>query len=199
MVDVVVVITHLLLCTANIHTDQGFLYYYTKYVRQSVSIVWGNTVENWGPAVDSNDDDAMDVQLESILQDPFAEVKTKYGHLAASAASNCKYQSPNGCFSPIKDYEHFWDIWKPWQQGQPKDWATGVSRLHLWYQVLHNVTQEFGLSLSQDEIQTWGVDEKQGQESYKPPVGFSNQVWKPNSRNEVSSRLSFCFAQVDDE
>ena len=75
--------------------DQGLLYYWVKYVQKSVSLIIGDTIENWGQ---SNDGSAI---LETTYQDGGLDSYTCRPLLKKKKRHNSK------SFPPYRDFKHF--------------------------------------------------------------------------------------------
>jgi hypothetical protein len=78
------------------YADQGLLFYWTKYVKKSVSLVRFDTVESWG--VDSDDN----LQVESTVKRLLDKHSPCHGKGVARP-------------SPYTDFIHFTGNTKPWQ------------------------------------------------------------------------------------
>jgi hypothetical protein len=118
--------------------DQGLLYYWTKYVKQDVSIVIGENVENW-----SGDRS----QLLHRSLSPYGCVPSEYtkpNKYAHSGFSN---------MVPYRDFKHFTGHAKPWLESG----RINVSHTHhledvqtaqeYWMYMFRNVQQRFHLQV----------------------------------------------------
>jgi hypothetical protein len=114
-------------------SDQGLLYHWTKYVRQSVSIVFEHTVENYG------DDGKRDVKLIETLEEPF-----NYQPLIRQKLSCSKFMC---------DFHHFTGPTKPWLRPPPSNLSYGTrlkNATHLWFWVLQQLNERLDLGIDFD-------------------------------------------------
>ena len=127
--------------------DQGLLYYYTKYVRRSVSIVLRNgTVENWA-SVDttlSNGTTLKSVQRQSVLHKPMEEAKQASNPLTVAGKHN-RY-----C-TPMSSFVHFTGRGKPWLKKCPKGLNNSTkleSAERYWFWNLMELDKELEIGLN---------------------------------------------------
>jgi len=96
------------------HSDQGLMYYFTKYVRQDVTIALGDIVENWKPGEKD----------KPILESTVTGMLSKYQGALLRYQYSCnkpKEGSPEPehhwrCTPPYDSTAHFMGIHKPWMQ-----------------------------------------------------------------------------------
>ena len=134
------------------YLDQGLLYHYVKFVRQSVSIVLGKTVQNFRPSTDGLN---TTVVLDMTLHEPFVNVtcrrqtrkrrKDRYFHHPATG--NQLAHIP-----PYGDFAHFYSIFKPWENSEAaravmktKNDADNV--LEYWFFLLRRLNERLKMGL----------------------------------------------------
>ena len=136
--------------------DQGLLFHYTKYARQSVSIVLRNgTVENWVAAADHNASSytvnnvtSVKMQKLAVLPNPFAEAQARSNRIFIKGKHN-----RDG--APLNSIIHFTGNKKPWLGGgRPKEGVTAktqtASTKHYWFWKLMELDQELQIGLDFD-------------------------------------------------
>jgi hypothetical protein len=135
--------------------DQGLLYYWTKYYKQSVSIIHKNHVEHWSSSVSSSlpQNDRHQVLLEQTSSDTLSP----YACLPYKDALNGRYAK--GRFTPswvpYRDFYHFSGNGKPWQAlkrlnlEKTKTFETvqTTNPLHYWYFILRKVNTRLDMNL----------------------------------------------------
>jgi hypothetical protein len=129
-------------------SDQGLLYYYTKYVKQSVSIIYINDqVENWGTSGSGT------VHLEETLDNPFQGLR------------RLRVKDLMACSKFMCDFYHFTGMWKPWMQDPKKNIADAIiekeNPLHVWWHTLFKLNDELAMGL---DFENW--------KSERPPLGL---------------------------
>eukprot|EP00980_Cylindrotheca_fusiformis_P023208 scaffold10220_cov148-Cylindrotheca_fusiformis.AAC.6 len=83
-----------------VHADQGLLYHWTKYVKQSVTLIINRDIENWSSR---NGTAVLESRFDNLKQeDPINRV-------------SCMPTREN---APYHDFKHFTGKGKPWQQNQ---------------------------------------------------------------------------------
>lgn len=115
-------------------SDQGLLYYYTKYVKQSVSIVYGkNQVENWGTSESGR------IHLEVTLDNPFDRLR------------KLRIKDRMSCAKFMCDFIHFTGGLKPWIKGPDKNITVSLvedeTPLHMWWHTLFKLNDELSMGL----------------------------------------------------
>ena len=110
--------------------DQGLLYEWAKYVEQKVSIVIGNSVQNWVPGIDGYP------RLVDTLEKPFQKFNSRLSSWARGPP-------------PYRHFHHFTGRSKPWEGGMPEnagDEATHkTSPEHFWFYHLLELNLEYAL------------------------------------------------------
>lgn len=132
--------------------DQGLLYYFTKYVKQSVSILYGTAeVENWASVQGR-------VQLENTLSYPFENSRT------------LRFTSGYLCRQFFCDVAHFSGDGKPWWTGPTRDIAQSVDisargpvAARIWWHKLYELNRDLQIGLDFDN---WD------KENQKPLLGL---------------------------
>lgn len=120
-------------------SDQGLLFYWTKYVKRSVSIIHGynakgHMVQNWASS------SAGKTELESRLPEPFKDTSKPrfklYGH----------------CSKFMCDFIHFTGKAKPWMRQPPADIASSEFKKDdpslVWWHTLYGLNNELGMKLN---------------------------------------------------
>lgn len=112
-------------------SDQGLLWHWTKYVKQEVSVIYKERVENWSKR-------GKITALEQTLSRPFKGL-----------AKPLVYQF-SACRKFMCDYLHFSGSQKPWLHPPPED-LSETTRLqdgtHLWWYYLQKIDIELGMGL----------------------------------------------------
>eukprot|EP00547_Thalassionema_nitzschioides_P004458 CAMPEP_0194202448 /NCGR_PEP_ID=MMETSP0156-20130528/2461_1 /TAXON_ID=33649 /ORGANISM="Thalassionema nitzschioides, Strain L26-B" /LENGTH=456 /DNA_ID=CAMNT_0038927937 /DNA_START=52 /DNA_END=1422 /DNA_ORIENTATION=+ len=133
-------------------SDQGLLYYWTKYAKKDVSIVINSVVEHWS-------DEDGDGEVEMIGKSPTSDLIDRHscskGDLLQRAAlrrSGIGYKH-----APYRDFHHFTGMSKPWlpkykysippDKMQPRENITDA--MELWYHALRRQVELHSLG---DEI-----------------------------------------------
>ena len=128
-------------------TDQGLLYYYTKYFRKSVSFIYGKEVDHWGTSENGT--------LQLLSSGP-----TLLGqNYSCEAAKHGKFSSR---VSPLRDFTHFSGSSKPWRRSknQTEIYLRQSSKSKLlkrWFNALEIVSQNIsGVPIQWDNF--YGTD-----------------------------------------
>jgi alpha-N-acetylglucosamine transferase len=123
------------------YANQGLVYHWTKYVKQSVSLFVGNEVENWSKSANSNGP-VLESTLVDILKD---------------------HQCSTRLLQPQPPYDlrgqmwHFWDI-KPWIQSNSIQTRLMQSDkvehqpFQVWFHTLDKVTRRLNITLNVDKM-----------------------------------------------
>lgn len=82
----------------SVHSDQGLLYYWPKYVKRNVSIVIGHDLETWSSSSSSSGNE-QEVVLEGIRSHSLEKFSCKNGQIPP----------------PYRDFHHFTGVNKPWE------------------------------------------------------------------------------------
>jgi hypothetical protein len=138
------------------YADPGLLYHWTKYVKQSVSLLIHKDVHNWS----TNQDGTL--VLQEILKHPFLNV------------SKPRLRIRVACQKWICDFYHFSSSEKPWLHNPPFNFRGPDSvkyAAHHWFFMLAKLNDELSMGLNFSKWQTIG----------QPILGF----WpRPHSINE---------------
>lgn len=123
--------------------DQGLLYYWSKYVRQSVSIAFpGGLIENWGPCANGTGEIERQETLsgDMIVKD------------YPQAGSNCRAEKCLGII--LDDYLHYFgERRKPYLVPPPPNLSSMVlppaagQTSAYWYWTLHQVSMKLNITL----------------------------------------------------
>ena len=172
----------------SVHSDQGLLYYFAKYIKKDVSIIIGDEIETWSTGTTrkhaSTGDDStaqqqqqqQPVQLQNIQSNLFDRFSCKLGR-----GGNRNRLPP-----PYSDLHHFTGTNKPWEsenirsmnnntkplRGNVVDWTKTMLEI----QDMTNFTFQFALS---DEAPMIGSSSKsknstsnmKNNRKNNPPVG----------------------------
>lgn len=130
-------------------SDQGLLYYYTKYLQKSVSIIHFENVENWAA------DSSGVVHKEASFEKPFLNYSQPVLH------------DSGACRKFMCDFVHFSGTAKPWMsKSGPQKSLTEETKLasanNLWWWTLIDVNAEFSMGLNFTHWVTPG----------RPPLGL---------------------------
>lgn len=118
-------------------SDQGLLYYWTKYVKKSVSTVYFERVENL--SADINGVPKLERSLGNILSKYSKPLVSSYG----------------SCTKFMCDFHHFTGTLKPWLRKPPEDLSNETKlydSLHLWWHYLKIVDAELELGI---DFENW--------------------------------------------
>ena len=119
--------------------DQGLLYYWTKYVKQSVSLIIKSKVENWGRSQDGT------LVLEKAY--PKGTLRNY------TCVRPVRGGGQNG-YSPYRDFKHFTGKSKPWQKNLTtiekymSREGVPIKREDKWYHALKTVSQNAKVPLN---------------------------------------------------
>ena len=126
--------------------DQGFGYYWPKYLKKSVSILFGKKLEQWGEGEDGN------VVLQHVINDPFKNYSSPILH------------DQQACNKYLCDHHHFDAVSKPWMHGPPEDVdynnPSNVKETmlqdarKLWWAKLYDLNNEWSMGVN---ITHWGT------------------------------------------
>jgi hypothetical protein len=164
--------------------DQGLLYYWAKYYKQSVSLIIKDQVENWGTTENTNNGEtgAGTLRLEETLMRPL----DNYTCLPMGMDEPGKFGQNNRRYKgqvPYQDFVHFYGTAnKPWEQRAPPDVASrddANSPLQYWYHVLRKVKREHGILMTVDIAQLSTTSGKQ-------PLGY--RITERNLMDAVKAR-----------
>jgi hypothetical protein len=157
-------------------SDQGLLFHYTKYVKNSVSIVYVKHVENWGLR-------AGTMVLQKKLELPLHELRT------------LRYNEPLSCLKFMCDFIHFSGMKKPWVKTPVKDYSLSpAERLssdaakHMWWHTLYKLDQKLNIGLDFDNWKT----------NMRPSLGFFATYEDLNRRTKMQGGLSLTEVTIAD-
>ena len=127
-------------------TDQGLLYYWTKYYQKSVSIVVKDKIQRWK----KNDDDSSKVSLVETMPS-----RSVFGRPKKFVLGPSNHYKDN---KPYCDFEHFIGLFKPWidpnRVGAPPDvpsFEEASDTRVLWFHVLRKLNKEHDLNIKDIE------------------------------------------------
>jgi hypothetical protein len=125
------------------------VYYWTKYVKKSVSIVHsGNKVGNWGAGPNGT------VELQETLENPFQQF------------SKPRIRVHVQCRKFMCEFVHFSGKVKPWLATPPADISDATKNLntvHLWFYELSKLNEELNMGLN---FSNWKL------KGARPPLGM---------------------------
>jgi hypothetical protein len=125
--------------------DQGLLYYWTKYYKQNVSIIFKNNVENWSSQ-----------NGEAVLEQTLYDALVPYACLSYRDAQDGHYAKARFAPSwvPYRDFCHFSGRGKPWHAKRlnlekTKSWedVKSTNSVHYWYYILRQVDRRLNMNL----------------------------------------------------
>lgn len=137
------------------NADQGFFYYYCKYVLKDCTQILARRIINFSGGAGDFVSVEQEWNVTSLQTSPFTK-KVAPTKVYSFSSGNCgyvtSYTSPNwpGCVPPYRDFQHYTGRSKPWQQDGPvttrkRDPATTD---HLWWYTLVELRDEEGLNVS---------------------------------------------------
>lgn len=131
-----------------VEADQGLLYYWTKYVKEDVSIVIKHTLENWG----SYPNGTYPVRMEKSVPNPLRNYTCLPDDMEDVVFSLHGHHFAKGKV-PYRDFVHFAGTYKPWKQ---RPLANNTSQLRdgrdYWYRYFRIINDEMNMGL---DIDTW--------------------------------------------
>lgn len=149
------------------HSDQGLLYYWTKFYKRDVSIIVQDKVENWidaesiGLTANKTIDGfpkpilQMEFQNEPLRQFSSEEPLAVQFHCdQEEEMSKPIHKKKHQCIVPYRDFAHFMGKNKPWSVYKPINWMTRTdSREYnlptgLWFRTLKDLNKEFQMGLN---------------------------------------------------
>ena len=163
------------------HSDQGLLYYYFKYVRQDVSIVVGDHIQNWAPDMESGKPKMVKEfqNLENYAPKPSVNL-FDCGH-PGKEDKKLRYM----CKPIYRDYVHFFGKDKPWQAQQQKffkgkregdirtweydkdDQKNKNAAYRLWWRHLADINEKYNMGLDIEHFGSKHANLKQ-----ESPLGY---------------------------
>lgn len=128
-----------------VHSDQGLLYYWTKYVKQDVTIAIGKRIQRWKPG--DNNKPILEKEASLLLDEIASETERECNDI--------------GCYVPYRHWIHFAGSAKPWTK---KRLRKGPAH-KLWFHQLTELNKKFDMRLP---INDWDEMYKSLKE---PPLG----------------------------
>jgi lipopolysaccharide biosynthesis glycosyltransferase len=140
------------------HSDQGLMFYWSKYLIQDVTIVISDTVENWKRGPDG--DPVRESEVKALFS-PYQEKPLVYQWSCEKPYDT----RPRGedrndwrCFPPIDGFAHFMGNTKPWKQKLRDKDVTKLAEYSyrqkaaksLWFLELHEINTKFEMGLDMD-------------------------------------------------
>jgi hypothetical protein len=159
--------------------DQGLLYYWAKFVEQNVTLLIGETFENWGSQMDNEDNGTRTPVLELSYQAPFDDfrgvsMQRSYKDSACITSHAKKGVESAFCHEPVRSLHHFYGKNKPWTHMPPSSFRTAgearKSAIGIFYYYLDRVNSQYNLGLNLDD---WASEKKKIQGL---PLGSSNDA-----------------------
>ncbi|KAL3910487.1 MAG: hypothetical protein SGILL_007670 [Bacillariaceae sp.] len=131
------------------HSDQGLLYYWTKYFKNRVTIFRGSEVQNWVKAHNG----ANPVLQNTLNPGNLTQYAPPTRSMTLHGCNLKKNQEGDNymCQPPYSDYHHFTGGTKPWQNGyNPKQRVQGGrnGQINLWWKTLFSASIQFGWNIT---------------------------------------------------
>ena len=148
------------------HSDQGLIYYWTKFVKQDVSIVIGDRVQNWMPSGGEKPRKEME-----LTDEPLAKY-TAAAPMAYQDSCDKDKDSFHTCIVPYRDIAHFMGKRKPWQIENPRRFLNSTSTdkdtatTRVWFEQLIELNGKLNLGIDLDK---W--DQEQYAQMKESPLG----------------------------
>jgi len=124
-------------------TDQGLIYYWTKYVKKKVTIITGDRVKTYleidGKVQLARDEDGHEI---------FKNVQKGVDNVRTNHHSRTSFSLPN--IVPYRDFHHFKEKFKPWLTNVSKKIDHGPHEF--WYEALNKLNDEHGFKINMDEF-----------------------------------------------
>ena len=157
------------------HSDQGLLYYWTKFFKQDVSIVIGAKIQNWVPDTTTGLPKLLTQMLDEPLKKYSAPAPLAYQYSCDNEKSKAKTQMGHVCRVPYRDFAHFMGRDKPWQNGYDPKFLTSTDNKryngarNIWFQELVEINTKHSMGI---DFKAWEASEhlKDMKES---PLGYS--------------------------
>jgi hypothetical protein len=133
--------------------DQGLLYHWVKYVKQSVSILLLSTLQNWSPPPLQTNDITSNA---STATSPVMEWNTSTSNINGFGCPMrhriFRWHFP----SPYKDFVHFTGNMKPWERknipDDIQDPRSAEKPYSIWFHWLRKASEELQLNLNLSTI-----------------------------------------------
>jgi hypothetical protein len=139
--------------------DQGLLYYWAKFIEQNVTLLIGETFENWGSQIDEESGVRMPV-LEASYPAPFDDfrgisMQPFYKDSGCITKHAEKGKESAFCHEPVRSLRHFFGKNKPWTHMPPRDFRTvgqaTKTALGVFYYYFDKVNRQYNLGLDLDD------------------------------------------------
>ena len=130
------------------YADQGLLYHWVKYVKQSMTVVMSDWTENWVPYPNGTMHGKEDiVRLNDLM---------KYSEPRECWNRQSTYKS---CKPPHSDFMHFTGKKKPWLKGPPANLTEGSASFEdesrrFWFSELAQLNSRLGMNLDFEKYPT---------------------------------------------
>ena len=133
-------------------TDQGLVYYWTKYVKKHVTLINASILNTWVP----NITDPANPTPQLVYSLPSTQFFNN--HYPLVPKKNSFNVSPNHHAGknlpniiPYRDFHHFKEHYKPWlKKGNNKKGRQDHGPQRFWYKTLKKVNEEWNLGLVED-------------------------------------------------
>lgn len=122
-------------------TDQGLIYYWTKYVKKRVTIANGPRVKTWKANDEGNIELVRDVPGEEI-----------FGHIEKTLKVKAIHRATFNLHThvPYRDFHHFKEYFKPWVAS--KAYRVDHGPHELWFDVLKELNERHSFGIDIDNI-----------------------------------------------
>ena len=148
------------------HSDQGLLYYWTKFVKQDVSIVIGDRVQNWIPSGGTKPRKENEMRGEPLAK------YTAPRPLAYQNSCDKKKDAFVTFIVPYRDFSHFMGNRKPWLIKYPKRFLPAKNTVkyngatEVWFEELVELSDKLNLNIN---LNRWY--KKHYMHMKEPPLG----------------------------
>ena len=154
------------------HSDQGLLYYWTKFLKQDLSIVIGAKIQNWVP----DNTTGLPKLLSQMLDDP---VKSYSAPAPLAYQPGCDNEKAGSfmshvCRVPYRDFAHFMGRNKPWQKGYHPSILTSTEHhfyygaTRIWFQELVEINTKYSMGI---DVNAWEASEHL-KDMIESPLGY---------------------------
>jgi hypothetical protein len=155
------------------HSDQGLLYYYTKYVVQNISIILSDRIQRWQSNLFTGEPELVEQLNITEHKHPFSGRDAPVYGFNPRSFQCFKWTGGNkkGCPAPYSNFFHFTGRKKPWLNGPTPDWQNGKNStpLDLWWSTLSSLNDELELGIA-DQLKNWTKDMR------GPLLGFQPSI-----------------------
>jgi len=138
------------------HSDQGLMFYWSKYLIQDVTIVISDIVENWKRGPDG--DPVKESEVKALFS-PYQEKPLVYQWSCEKPYDTRDWKKKKWrCFPPIDGFAHFMGNTKPWKQNLRNNDFTILAEYSymqkaansLWFLKLHEINTKYKMGLDMD-------------------------------------------------